>query len=169
MQNHVVVYENLYKAFSEYCLKIDEPIHLCGLSLGGILALQFAIENPLKVRSLTLIGTQFVMPKKLLKIQNVIFKFMPHKAFSEMGFGKKDFMQLSNSMMDLNFEHSIKKINCDVLILCGEKDKANKAASLKMKQYIHNAQIQLIENAGHEVNADAAEKLSDILNIFYKI
>ena len=65
------------------------------------------------------------MPKNLLKIQNVIFKFMPDKAFSEMGFGKKDFMQLSNSMMDLNFEHSIKKINCDVLILCGEKDKAN--------------------------------------------
>ena len=31
-------YVNLYSSFIEYCGKIDGPVHLCGISLGGILA-----------------------------------------------------------------------------------------------------------------------------------
>ena len=42
-----------------------------------------------------------------------------------MGFGKKDFISLSKSMMDLDFQKDLEKINCRVLVLCGEKDKAN--------------------------------------------
>ncbi|WNV58436.1 hypothetical protein RJD28_02525 [Oscillospiraceae bacterium NTUH-002-81] len=30
-----VTYDNLYAAFSDYCNQYDEPIDLCGLSLGG--------------------------------------------------------------------------------------------------------------------------------------
>lgn len=39
-------YENLYSAFVKYCNEIDGQIHLCGLSLGGILALNFALDFP---------------------------------------------------------------------------------------------------------------------------
>ena len=35
-------YDNLYSSFVEYCNKIDGKIDLCGLSLGGILALNYA-------------------------------------------------------------------------------------------------------------------------------
>jgi len=41
-----VCYQALYFAFSEYCKQFSEPINICGLSLGGILALQYGIENP---------------------------------------------------------------------------------------------------------------------------
>ncbi len=50
-------YENLYAAFIEYCGSIDGQIHVCGLSLGGILALNYAIDYPEKLKSLVLIGT----------------------------------------------------------------------------------------------------------------
>ena len=50
-----VTYDNLYAAFSDYCNQYDEPIDLCGLSLGGVLALNYAIQYPKKVRSLVLI------------------------------------------------------------------------------------------------------------------
>ena len=72
-----VTYDNLYAAFSDYCNQYDEPIDLCGLSLGGVLALNYAIQYPKKVRSLVLIATQYKMPKKLLKFQNLLFRFMP--------------------------------------------------------------------------------------------
>ena len=49
-----VCYQVLYLAFSEYCKQFSEPVNICGLSLGGILALQYGIENPDKINSLAL-------------------------------------------------------------------------------------------------------------------
>jgi len=41
----------------EYCGKIDGQIHLCGISLGGIIGLNYALDFPEKVKTLVLIGT----------------------------------------------------------------------------------------------------------------
>ena len=40
--------------------------------------------------------------QKLLKIQSAVFRLMPAKAFASMGFSKKDFLQLSGTMADLD-------------------------------------------------------------------
>ncbi|CEN87624.1 alpha/beta fold hydrolase [Paraclostridium sordellii] len=162
-----VGYSNLYKAFSDYCNSISEPLDLCGLSLGAVLALNYAIDNPKKVNSLVLIAAQYEMPKTLLKLQNIVFKFIPEKSFKSMGIRKKDFIKLTNSMMDLNFNEGLKNISCPVLLLCGEKDKANKKATKNLAERIPKAEMKFIKNAKHEVNNDAPEKLADILNDFY--
>ncbi len=47
-------YENLYASFAEYCNKNDEQIDLCGLSLGGILALNYASDFPNKAKTFIL-------------------------------------------------------------------------------------------------------------------
>ncbi|WP_249191422.1 alpha/beta hydrolase [Clostridium sp. C1] len=67
-------YSNLYSSFIDYCNKIEGEIDLCGLSLGGILALNYAIEYPGKVKSLVLIGTPYKVPKFMFRIQNIIFR-----------------------------------------------------------------------------------------------
>ncbi|MGN0347906.1 MAG: alpha/beta fold hydrolase [Roseburia sp.] len=169
LKGKIPVYENLYRACSEYLLGIDEQIQLCGLSLGGIIALQFTIEYPLKIKSLVLIGTQFVMPKRWIKFQNILFQFMPERAFSNMGFSKKDFIELSKSIMELNFEQDIHRLECNTLILCGKKDIANRAAAFQLKENIPNAKLQLVKHAGHEINMDTPEKLGIILDRFYEV
>ena len=83
-----VCYQVLYLAFSEYCKQFSEPVNICGLSLGGILALQYGIENPDKINSLALVATQYTMPKKLLQFQNMLFRFMPKRTFESMGLGR---------------------------------------------------------------------------------
>lgn len=128
LQGREVDYPNLYQAFSEYCKTYAEPLDLCGLSLGGILALQYVIENPDRVHSVVLIGTQYVMPEKLLKFQNLVFHIMPNKAFKTMGLKKKEVIKLSASMMKLNFQRDLCKVDCPVLVVCGEKDAANRKA-----------------------------------------
>ena len=65
-------YDTLYRTLETYCEQFEEPLNICGLSLGGILAMQYAIEHPEKMNSLVLIGTQYEMPKYLLKMQNLI-------------------------------------------------------------------------------------------------
>ena len=48
------------------CDKENEEIVLCGLSLGAVLTLNYAIDHPDKVKALVLIAAQYKMPKKLL-------------------------------------------------------------------------------------------------------
>ena len=155
-----IVYANLYTAFSKYCDNFSEPLCLCGLSLGGVLALNYAIDNPLKVKSLILIGVQYKMPKTLLKVQNIIFRVMPRSVFKSMGFSKSDIIKLTTSMMDIDFSKELNRISCSALIVCGAKDTANKKAAKELFDNIKGAKLQIIENAGHEVNVDSPEKLS---------
>lgn len=162
-----VCYDTLYHGLGVFCSQISEPINLCGLSLGGVLALQYGIENPGKVNSLVLIGTQYTMPKKLLKFQNIVFRCMPSRMFADLGFSKKEFIGLCKSMFQINFQNRLKEITCPVLVVCGEKDRANKAAALKLKELLPGAEIAIIPNAGHEVNTDTPEELGKLLSDFF--
>ena len=75
LRGNCATYQNLYEAVSEICDQSMESIDLCGLSLGGVLALHYAIEHPRKIHSLVLIAPQYKMPKTLLRIQNMFFGF----------------------------------------------------------------------------------------------
>lgn len=109
VQGQKITYQNLYAAFSNMCDTIEEEIGICGLSLGGVLALNYAIEHSERVKSLVLIATQYKMPKKLLRFQNTIFHFMPKSMFQQTGFEKADFLKLCSTMMELDFSNSLKK------------------------------------------------------------
>ena len=87
VQGQNTTYQNLYAAFSAMCDEIEEDLCLCGLSLGGVLALNYAIEHPGKIKVLVLIATQYKMPKILLKVHNTIFRFMRKSMFKQMGCG----------------------------------------------------------------------------------
>lgn len=162
-----ICYQNLYNGFEQYCDTFDEPLHLCGLSLGAILALNYTAIHPEKISSLVLIGAQYKMPKNLLKFQNLIFSIMPNSYFEKLGFNKKDFIGLSKSMMDLNFQPHLAQIHCKTLILCGDKDRANKSAALSLHNQIENSSFYIIPNSGHEVNTDSPAALAEQLNSFY--
>jgi len=167
LSGKALTYANVYEGFADYCNGISGKLNLCGLSLGGVLALNYAIEHPDKVQSLVLIGAQHKMPKSLLNLQNIIFGLMPSRFFAKTGMKKSDIIALTTSMMDLNFSAQLKTISCKTLIACGEKDYANKKASIKLQQGIPNAEITFIAGAGHEVNLDEPEKLAAALNAFW--
>lgn len=162
-------YQNLYTSFSAVCDEISETVALCGLSLGGVLALNYAIDHPEKVESLILIAVQYKMPKKLLKFQNVIFRFMPKAMFHQMGFSKDDFFKLCNTMMELDFSKSLQAVSCPTLVVCGEKDNANKNASIELANLLSNATLQELSGTGHEANVEAPEKLAKVIGAFFKI
>lgn len=162
-----VNYPALYSAFSDYCDNTEGALNLCGLSLGAVLALQYAIGHPGKVHSLALIAAQYRMPKTLLRIQNLIFRFMPDRKFEGIGLSKNDFIRLCRSTMDLDFRKELDSVKCPVLILCGENDTANKKASAELVELLPDARLHIIENSGHEVNADAPQDLAMALTEFF--
>lgn len=167
VQGQDTTYQNLYAAFSAMCDEIEEDICLCGLSLGGVLALNYAIEHPEKITGLVLIATQYKMPKKLLRVQNAIFRFMPKSMFQQTGFGKSNFLKLCNTMMELDFSDSIYKVSCPALVIYGEKDRANKNASIELANMLIDAELQVFHGVGHEINIEAPDKLEETLRDFF--
>ena len=141
-----------------------EPLRICGLSLGALLAIDFAIRHGDKVASLVLIGTQYKVPSLLIDFQNLIFRCMPNKAFESMGLSKSNTIKLAHSMRALDFTAQLSGIHCPVNILCGEKDSANLKASKKLNEILPKATLQIVPGAGHEINKDALEAIAAILN-----
>lgn len=162
-------YENLYSSFAKYCNDIDGQIHLCGLSLGGILALNFALDFPQKVKTLVLIGTPYKVPKIAFSFQNMIFRFLPKSIFETMAFDKKNTFALGNTMKNLDFSDRVKSIKCPTLILCGKKDSANIKSAHYLAEHIKSAELKIIEDTGHVVNEENPKILANILTEYYSI
>lgn len=162
-----ITYTNLYHGFEKYCENIGPPLNLCGISLGAILALDYAVKHHSRVGSLVLIAPQIRAPRLLLKIQTILFRLMPEKSFTDIGLGKVNMIKLSDSMLNLNFEKKLNYISCNSLILCGERDLVNKGAAKKLTNILSNSQLKIIKNSGHEINIETPEKLAHVLKGFY--
>ena len=167
LKGKAATYENLYSAFAQYCNGFEGQIHLCGLSLGGILVLNFALDFPQKLKTLVLIGTPYKVPKAAFGLQNVVFRFLPKSVFDTMAFDKKDTFALGNTMKNLDFSDAVKNIQCPTLILCGEKDGANMKSAHYLSQNIRGAKLKILENAGHVVNEENPKALAEILSEYY--
>ena len=71
-------------------------------------------------------------------------------------------------MKNLDFSSRIGKIQCPVLILCGEKDKANLKSARFLAKHIPKAELQIIQGTGHVVNEENPRILAERLNAFYR-
>lgn len=161
-------YKMMYNAFSNFCNTQKEKLNLCGLSLGGILALDFVKEYPEKVNSIILIGTPYKISKVLFKLQSIMFHIMPKSTFEKMGCSKKDFIALVNSMSNLNISKNLDKIKCPSLIICGAKDNVNMKGAKLLNNDIKNSKFKVISNSAHEVNIYTPKELTNIIYDFWK-
>ncbi|MEE0434317.1 MAG: alpha/beta hydrolase [Peptococcaceae bacterium] len=164
-----VSYDALYAAFADYCNKTAGAVHLCGLSLGGMLALAYALDFPQKVCTLVLIGNPHKIPKLAFGVQNLVFRFLPAAMFEAMAFDKKGTFALGKSMKNVDFSAYLHAIQCPTLILCGEKDRANLASARFLAEHIPYAEMKVVENTGHIVNEENPAALAHLLDEFYAL
>ena len=167
IKNEKINYTTMFQKFVDYCNSFDDKLNLCGLSLGGILALDYAKKFPDKVKSIILVGTPFKIPKILFKIQGIIFHLMPKATFEKIGCSKKDFISLVNSMSDLDIASNLDKVKCKTLILCGVKDNQNMESAKLLNKNIKGSSFRTIANSSHEVNIDNPKELSNIIYDFW--
>lgn len=165
---HKVHYMVMYHHLETYLETCTEPVYLCGLSLGAILAMHYTIAHPKKVQALVLIAPQYKMPYIRLKLQNALFHLLPQSFFKKRGFIKSDIIRLLHSMGKFNFKNKVAYITCPTLIICGKKDKANLKASRSLTTLIPNAKLKLMHHAGHEVNHDTPYELARVLMSFFQ-
>lgn len=160
-------YQNIFNAFSDFCNKQEDKLNLCGLSLGGILALDYVKKYPEKVNSIIIIGVPYTIPKFLFKIQSIIFHLMPNSKFDDMGCSKKAFITLVNSMRNLNIKEKLNNIHCRSLILCGSKDTVNMKSAKQIHNSIKKSKFEIVKDSSHEVNVDNPQELARIIYAFW--
>lgn len=59
------------------------------------------------------------------------------------------------------------KVSCPTLVIYGEKDRANKNASIELANMLIDAELQVFNGAGHEINIEAPDKLVETLRVFF--
>lgn len=160
-------YQALYQAFCAYCAAVSGPVQLCGLSLGGVLALHYAAEHPENVSSLALIGAQYAMPKRLLQFQDLLFRWAPAGVFQGAGLAREEMRTLCRSMADLDFGPKLREIAAPALVVCGARDRANRRSSVQLQTLLPNARLVLLPGSGHEVNREAPDQLGPLLRDFF--
>ena len=161
-------FENLRGAFANYCAGLEGPLHLCGLSLGGILALDYALRRPEKARSLVLIGTPHRVPRAAFALQNLVFRLLPNSAFKGMAFDKRNTLALGRSMKNLDFRGRLGGVACPALVVCGAKDRANLASAEYLARHIQSTGLKILPDTGHVVNEERPEALAELLTEFYR-
>ena len=161
------VYDRLYQTVCRICGDCCGPVHLGGLSLGAVLALDYALHHPEKTASLLLIAPQYRTPAGLLRFQNAVFHLLPERAFRETGLTKQAMLRLSASMEKLDLSEMLGALTCPALIVCGERDRANRRAAQELADRLP-AQLYWIGGSGHAVNTEAPEALAQAAEIFWK-
>ena len=156
-------YSALLSSLEERYEYEKEPLCLCGLSLGGMLALDYALRHGDRVAAMVLLGARDRTPRLLMDIQDLLFCCMPDKAFASMGMKKEQVRDLTRSMKNLDFTDRLSTIHCPVTVACGEKDHPNLAAARRLAKRLPNAQLYIVPRAGHELNADAPDTVAEIV------
>lgn len=144
-----------------------ERAHLCGLSLGGMVATRFVIDYPDRVSSLVLSGSQVHPNPALMRVQNAIMRVLPAKLVAQPGMSKQRMLAVLDAVGQTNFRSELSQIRVPTLVFCGEKDRANIPAARELAAGISGAELQLVPGAGHEWNMQQPDEFSIRLKDFY--
>lgn len=159
----VPTYSAMLGGLEKHLAELPGPFRICGLSLGAVLALDYGLRHPESAASLVLISGQCKVPTHLIDLQNLLFRCMPERAFRDWGMSKADAIRLARSMRSLDFSEQLRRLDCPVTLLCGERDRANLKAARQMHGAIPGSALYILPKAGHELTREAPEALAAFL------
>ena len=167
--------------------------HLCGLSMGGLIAQQFAIVYPAAVDKLILSGTFCYIPLwnriQLVfyrALNRIVLTFMSMERYAEIGakglFRKKEQEELRDFYMrevskiskreffkaiDATYAFAslkmLKEIMSPTLILNAEGEKLEREQAKIMHREIRNSRTELILDSFHAANLEKPEEFNRIV------
>lgn len=143
-----------------------DSAHLCGLSLGAMIAFRIAADRPDRVRSLSMAAGQVKPPRIPMAVQNAIMRMLPEKLVSSENVSKAQMLDVLRTVAETDFSDELPTITVPTLVLCGARDPANRPAARQLATNIPGATLQIIGGAGHQSNIQAPERFSAALNNF---
>lgn len=171
------------------------PVHLVGLSLGGAVAFQFAIDFPDWVKTLTIVNSgpslggspeeaKQEIERRVGIVQQMGMRAMG-EALSPTLFPKPEqaplretfikrwatndpqaYIEATRSILGWNVTEKLKEIKCPTLILAADQDYTPVAAKEAYVKLIPNAELVVITDAHHAMSMECPEKFNAALRDF---
>ena len=166
-----------------------QPVHLCGLSLGALVALELTHAYPTLVHSLVLsAGFVSLAEEVILQRQTsaeIVRNFDP-STFSEVilpqlvegvpeAYRAQALAEVGNltpeslaDLIELEFDARawIGSVDVPTLVLCGDQDEPNLPLSQELAGSLSHATFETVPNAGHVANLDAPDAFTGKLEGF---
>jgi len=151
------------------------PAHICGLSLGAMVALPLYQHAPELVASLVLSGGQVHPNRFFMTLQEVIVRCMPERQLTESlpgsfrrqypelvepalkaarQTGKQNLLAATHAVSQSDLRSILPIITVPTLVLCGSKDRFNLSASRQMGRAIPGAELRIVPNVSHIWNLE---------------
>ncbi len=170
-----------------------DSAHFVGLSAGALLALQFALHDPERVRSLVLFAaaaridnhTRAVGQSWTETLESEGFEpyirrlamdlFAPdwlenHMEFvdrlrdSQRGRDRRGSVGWSRAMMTFDLRAQVGRLRCPTLLVHGMEDRVVDVSHARLlRQAIPGAEVRLLPNAGHMIPIEAPEAATDAI------
>lgn len=174
-----------------------KKVHVVGISMGGMVAFQLAIDYPALVSSLVIINSFVEVPmddpviRKGIRIRKLIPKLIGMRIMGRIigkkVFPRKDQSKLRKLIADRWADNSVKeyikavnaiagwtvknelyRINCPVLVIGGEHDYTSIEAKKNYTKLMKKADIVIIPNTGHALPIEVPDILNEIIHNFTK-
>jgi 3-oxoadipate enol-lactonase len=133
--------------------------HVCGLSVGAVVALRLAAEFPALVDRLVLASGQVTPRKSLMKLQLAVMRRTPEAKFLAQGMTKQAAIAGFESVAALDLRADLGLVRAPTLVLTGAQDEGNAPAAKALSQGIRGARLMTIP-AGHALNKSAPEEFN---------
>ena len=170
---------------AEALLDALEPgFDLCGLSLGALYALRYASDRRERVRRLVVCAGFVRLPPHLRALQlttAAVARMLPsrlarkglvsalpqeHRAAALAELGGVTSRELSKTMRKATAFRLEDLPAMPALVLCGERDRANRGLSRRLAEVLPDARFELVPDAGHVANLDNPEAFTELLREF---
>lgn len=147
-------------------LQLGETI-LCGLSLGAMIAMSYAIAHPERTLGLVLTAPAVRPNPALMMAETVAVQLLPTSLLGlPSGLTKRRLREILNVVGRIDYRSSLAEIGIPTLVVCGGKDRVNLATATKLSEELDQARLATIEEAGHELNASHPVEFGHILADF---
>jgi 3-oxoadipate enol-lactonase len=138
------------EAIGEIIVSQPQPVHLCGLSLGGIVAVRLSALVPSRVAGLILTGTP-VAPARDFPAALRMYRHLPGpllRTFSDVR-GRREWLQMISELRSADLRGYLPRITARTLVICGSRDRRGLPAARELAGGIAGGRLWIAPYQAH--------------------
>jgi pimeloyl-ACP methyl ester carboxylesterase len=168
------------------------PAHVVGLSLGGMVAFQLAVDRPELVRSLVIVNSgPSVIPRNLREGVQLVIRLLLTWLLGPAGLAKpiarrvfpapeqeplrreleaqvaaqprRSYRLLTQAIVGWTVEERLDRVRCPVLLVSGDRDYTPVERKRQYLPLLRDARLVVIENSDHATPVDQPDRFNDHL------
>ena len=152
------------QAVSDVIAVQTAPVHLCGLSLGGVVAVRAAARLGAKVASLVVTGTPVVpgrdLPAALRRFRRLPAPLLP--LFSDVS-GRREWLRMLDELERTDLRGYLPQVTAPAMVICGSRDWRAMPAACELAGRLPDGRLWIAPHQGHSWPSTSPELFSKVV------